>query len=81
MKLNDLDVLIPQYAENKSEMDSYKKICDKENAQIKSIMKDFVVEKYEDEYNENGKAYAEPDFNCREREYRSGAEKSRAHVT
>ena len=47
MKLNDLDVLIPQYAENKSEMDSYKKICDKENAQIKSIMKDFVVDKYE----------------------------------
>ena len=47
MKLNDLDALIPQYAENKSEMDSYKKICDKENAQIKSIMKDFVVDKYE----------------------------------
>lgn len=47
MKLNDLDVLIPQYAENKSEMDSYKKICDKENAQIKAIMKDFVVDNYE----------------------------------
>lgn len=47
MKLNDLDTLIPQYAMNKAELDGYKKICDKENAQIKSIMKDFVVDKYE----------------------------------
>lgn len=47
MKLSDLDTLIPQYANNKTELDSYKKICDKENAQIKSIMKDFVVTKYE----------------------------------
>lgn len=47
MSLNDLDVLIPQYAENKTELDSYKKICDKENAQIKSIMADLVVDKYE----------------------------------
>ena len=45
-KLNDLDTLIPQYAANKSELDSYKKICDKENAQIKAIMKDFVVPSY-----------------------------------
>ena len=28
-------------------MDSYKKLCDKENAEIKSIMKDFAVQKYE----------------------------------
>ena len=47
MKLNDLDTLIPQYAANKNELDSYKKICDKENAQIKAIMKDFVVTGYE----------------------------------
>ena len=47
MKLNDLDKLIPQYAANKSELDDYKKICDKENAQIKAIMKDFVVTNYE----------------------------------
>jgi len=46
MKLNDLDELIPQYAANKNELDSYKKICDKENAQIKAIMKDFSVQKY-----------------------------------
>lgn len=47
MKLNDLDTLIPQYAANKNELDSYKKICDKENAEIKAIMKDFVVTGYE----------------------------------
>lgn len=47
MKLNDLDKLIPQYAANKAELDDYKKICDKENAQIKAIMKDFVVTNYE----------------------------------
>ncbi len=46
-RLNDLDTLIPQYAVNKSELDDYKKICDKENAQIKAIMKDFVVTNYE----------------------------------
>lgn len=33
-----LDELIPQYAQNKAEFDSYKKICEKENAQIKAIM-------------------------------------------
>ena len=47
MKLNDLERLIPQYAANKVELDSYKKICDRENAQIKSIMRDFAINKYE----------------------------------
>lgn len=47
MKLQDLDTLIPRYAANKAEMDDYKKICDRENAEIKSIMKDFVVSSYE----------------------------------
>ena len=47
MKLNDLDKLIPQYALNKAEADSYKKICEKENAQIKAMMKDFAVQNYE----------------------------------
>lgn len=47
MKLSDLDTLIPRYAQNKSEMESYKKICDKENAQIKAVMKSFVVPSYE----------------------------------
>lgn len=47
MKLSDLDELIPRYAANKSEMESYKKICDKENAQIKAVMKSFVVQNYE----------------------------------
>ena len=35
---NELDKLIPQYAQNKSELDSYKKICDTENAKIKELM-------------------------------------------
>ena len=47
MKLSDLDTLIPRYAANKAELDSYKKICDKENAQIKEVMKSFVVQNYE----------------------------------
>ena len=33
-----LDELIPQYGENKSELDSYKKICEAENAKIKDLM-------------------------------------------
>lgn len=46
-KLNDLDELIPRYAINKAEADSYKKICDRENAQIKAVMADFAVQQYE----------------------------------
>ena len=33
-----LDILIPRYAQNKQELDDYKKICDKENKQIKDSM-------------------------------------------
>jgi len=33
-----LEKLIPQYAQNKSELDSYKKICDEENKKIKNLM-------------------------------------------
>lgn len=47
MEIKKLDELIPQYAMNKSEMDSYKKICDKENAQIKSIMSEYALPNYE----------------------------------
>lgn len=46
-KLNDLDELIPQYAMNKAEADNYKKICDRENAQIKAVMADFAIQQYE----------------------------------
>lgn len=35
-----LDTLIPQYAENKSLLDDYKKICDEENKQIKDMMEE-----------------------------------------
>lgn len=37
----DLDNLISTYALNKQELDSYKKICDAENAQIKDLMYQF----------------------------------------
>lgn len=33
-----LDTLIPMYATNKSELDSYKKLCDLQNTQIKELM-------------------------------------------
>lgn len=32
-----LEELIPRYAQNKGEMDSYKRICDSENKEIKNI--------------------------------------------
>jgi len=47
MNLTDLEKLIPQYAANKNELDSYKKICEKENAKIKEIMKSFALEHFE----------------------------------
>lgn len=45
--MNRLDELIPKYASNKAELDAYKKLCDKENTEIKAIMKDFAIQKYE----------------------------------
>lgn len=44
--LTKLDKLIPQYAANKSEMDSYKKICDRENAEIKALMADLDLSQH-----------------------------------
>lgn len=35
-----LKELIPQYAFNKGELDSYKKLCDKDNALIKALMQE-----------------------------------------
>ena len=48
-KLKLLDVLVPQYALNKAEMDSYTKICKRENAQIKDIMTDLALQHYTSE--------------------------------
>lgn len=36
--LNNLNELIPAYAQNKQEMDDYKKICDEQNKAIKNCM-------------------------------------------
>ena len=46
-KMRSLDELIPQYAQNKVELDSYKKICENENAQIKSLMAELDDPVYE----------------------------------
>lgn len=43
-----LDNLILSYAENKQELDDYKKICDRENQQIKDMMMEQELEKYTD---------------------------------
>ena len=45
-RLRLLDVLIPQYALNKNEMDNYTKICKRENSQIKDIMTDLALQHY-----------------------------------
>lgn len=45
-----LEELIPQYALNKNELDSYTKICKEENEQIKAAL----VELGEDEYSTGG---------------------------
>lgn len=42
----DLDELIPMYAENKAELDSYKKLCDTENSQIKDKMLEIGQDTY-----------------------------------
>jgi len=46
-ELKALDSLIPQYAANKREKDGYEKLCAAENAQIKAIMQEYVVQHYE----------------------------------
>ena len=45
-EVRTLDDLIPSYAVNKLELDSYKKICDSENSQIKSQMLDLGITAY-----------------------------------
>lgn len=41
-----LDELVPRYAMNKRELDSYKKICDTENAEIKKQMYESGITTY-----------------------------------
>ena len=41
-----LEDLVPSYAVNKAELDSYEKICESENAQIKSQMLDKGITAY-----------------------------------
>lgn len=44
VETESLDTLIPQYAENKSMLDDYKKLCDNENKKIKELMTDDTYE-------------------------------------
>ena len=41
-----LNELIPTYAFNKNEMDSYKKLCDRDNTIIKALMKEEGLNDY-----------------------------------
>lgn len=41
-----LNELIPKYSMNKTELDSYKKICDRDNAIIKELMKEEDIQLY-----------------------------------
>ena len=41
-----LNELIPNYAFNKNEMDSYKKLCDRDNTIIKALMKEEGLDNY-----------------------------------
>lgn len=45
--MSKLDELIPMYAQNKMELDGYKKIVDKENAEIKELMQADSLDRYE----------------------------------
>lgn len=45
-EISTLDELISRYAMNKRELDSYKKICDTENAQIKDQMYELGIDSY-----------------------------------
>lgn len=44
--LEKLDELVPRYGEEKSVMDRYKKLCDADNAEIKTIMTDLALQHY-----------------------------------
>lgn len=44
--LEKLDELVPRYGDEKTEMDRYKKLCDADNAEIKSIMSDLAIQHY-----------------------------------
>lgn len=42
-----LNELLPKYSMNKIELDSYKKICDRDNTLIKELMKEEDIENYD----------------------------------
>lgn len=46
MTTEELKLLLDSYAENKSELDKYKKVCDSQNAEIKKAMEEHGVSKF-----------------------------------
>lgn len=46
-RIEKLDELIPQYAENKEIADRYKKLCDADNSEIKAVMADYALPNYQ----------------------------------
>ena len=49
MSIDKLQQLIPQYAMNKAELDSYEKICKRDNEEIKSLMFELGIDEAESE--------------------------------
>lgn len=45
--IKDLEGMISNYYMNKQELDSYTKLCDTENAEIKKVMKDLKLDTHE----------------------------------
>lgn len=46
-KIEKLDELIPQYAENKAVKDRYEKLCEADNSEIKRVMGDYALFHYQ----------------------------------
>lgn len=46
-KIEKLDELIPQYAENKAVKDRYEKLCNADNSEIKRLMADYALFSYQ----------------------------------
>lgn len=48
-KIALLEGLIPQFAENKAQLDKYEKLCEADKTEIKQTMADYALQRYETE--------------------------------
>jgi hypothetical protein len=46
-KIALLEALIPKFAENKSQLDKYEKLCEADKTEIKQTMADYALQRYE----------------------------------